>query len=361
MPVAAAVTNVPGVAAHRTGGCIVENTHPDEPEIPGMLSRPNKLRIGLALGSGAARGWSHIGAIQALAEAGIRPDIICGTSIGALVGGVHAKGQLEGFETWLRSLSWSDVVGFLDFSMGGGLIKGSKLLGYLGGMLGDSDIAEFDIPFAAVATDLHTGREVWLEKGPFLEVARASISVPGLFTPVLRDGRYLVDGGLVNPVPVSLARAMGADIVIAVDLGADMLGPAHAHHASTSVVPSQPDDGLLGRLQAGFASFFSGSSNGKSAPPPPSMIDVLATSINIMQVRITRSRLAGEPADVVIMPRLAHFALLDFHRAGEAIDEGRRATELVLPQIQALLGPAQPPESDHPTVQPSRGSRPSSP
>ncbi len=320
-----------------------------------MLMRPSKLRIGLALGSGAARGWSHIGAIQVLEEAGIRPDIICGTSIGALVGGVHAKGQLEGFEAWLRRLSWSDVVGFLDFSMGGGLIKGSKLLGYLGGMLGESDIAEFDVPFAAVATDLHTGREVWLEKGPFLEVARASISVPGLFTPVLRDGRYLVDGGLVNPVPVSLARAMGADIVIAVDLGADMLGPRSAmqQQASTAVVPSQPDDGLLSRLQAGFASLFAGASNGNSAPPPPSMIDVLATSINIMQIRITRSRLAGEPADVLVMPRLAHFALLDFHRAGEAIEEGRRATEAVLPQIRALLGPAQPPESDHPTVQPS--------
>lgn len=320
-----------------------------------MLSRPNKLRIGLALGSGAARGWSHIGAIQVLEEAGIRPDIICGTSIGALVGGVHAKGKLEGFETWLRGLSWSDVVSFLDFSMGGGLIKGSKLLGYLGGILGEADIAEFDVPFAAVATDLHTGREVWLEKGPFLEVARASISVPGLFTPVLRDGRYLVDGGLVNPVPVSLARAMGADIVIAVDLGADMLGPASPAHqqASTAVVPSQPDDGLLSRLQAGFASLFAGSGNGSTAPPPPSMIDVLATSINIMQVRITRSRLAGEPADVLVTPRLAHFALLDFHRAGEAIEEGRRATEAVLPQIRALLGPAQPPESEHPTVQAS--------
>jgi NTE family protein len=320
-----------------------------------MLSRPSKLRIGLALGSGAARGWSHIGAIQVLEEAGIRPDIVCGTSIGALVGGIHAKGKLEGFEAWLRNLSWSDVVSFLDFSMGGGLIKGSKLLGYLGNMLGDSDIADFGIPFAAVATDLHTGREVWLEKGPFLEVARASISVPGLFTPVLRDGRYLVDGGLVNPVPVSLARAMGADVVIAIDLGADMLGPLGAgqQHASTSVVPREPDDGLLARLQAGFASLFSGSGNGDSRPPPPSMIDVLATSINIMQVRITRSRLAGEPADVVITPRLAHFALLDFHRAAEAIEEGRRAAEAVLPQIRSLLGPSQPPSGDHPIVQAS--------
>src|SRR5690606_33850144 len=132
----------------------------------------------------------------------------------------------DGLETWLRGLSWSDVMGFLDLSMGGGLIKGSKLVGFLGDRLGEADIGDFGLPFAAVATDLHTGREVCLEKGPFLEVARASISVPGLFPPVLRDGRCLVDGGLVSPVPVSLARAMGADVVIAVDLGAAMLG----HH-----------------------------------------------------------------------------------------------------------------------------------
>ncbi|MCO5119818.1 MAG: patatin-like phospholipase RssA [Burkholderiaceae bacterium] len=318
-----------------------------------MMTRPNRLRIGLALGSGAARGWSHIGVIRVLEEAGIRPDIVCGTSIGALVGGVYAADKLGELETWLRSLSWSDVVGFLDISMGGGLIKGSRLVGFLGDRLGESDIADFRLPFAAIATDLHTGREVWLEKGPFLEVARASISVPGLFTPVLRDGRYLVDGGLVNPVPVSLARAMGADIVIAVDLGADMIGRHDvSHSASTAAVPPEPGDGLMGRLQAGFVSLFSGSGSDPAMPPPPSMIDVLTTSINIMQIRITRSRLAGEPADAVIAPRLAHFALLDFHRAAEAIDEGRRAAESILPQIQALLGPAQPPESDHPTAQP---------
>ena len=322
-----------------------------------MMTRPDRLRIGLALGSGSARGWSHIGVIQTLEEAGIRPDIVCGTSIGALVGGVYASGKLGDLETWLRGLSWSDVVGFLDISMGGGLIKGSKLVGFLGDRLGESDIADFSLPFAAVATDLHTGREVWLEKGPFLEVARASLSVPGLFTPVLRDGRYLVDGALVNPVPVSLARAMGADVVIAVDLGADMLGrldgaQSGSHPAATAVVPPEPGDGLMGRLQAGFASLFSGSASDPAMPPPPSLIDVLTTSINIMQIRITRSRLAGEPADALIAPLLAHFALLDFHRAAEAIDEGRRAAERVLPQIRALLGPAQPPESEHPTARP---------
>lgn len=318
-----------------------------------MMRRPDRLRIGLALGSGSARGWAHIGVILVLEEAGIRPDIICGTSIGALVGGVHASGKLDELETWLRGLSWSDVVGFLDLSMGGGLIKGSKLVSFLGDRLGESDIADFRLPFAAVATDLHTGREVWLERGPFLEVARASLSVPGLFTPVLRDGRYLVDGALVNPVPVSLARAMGADVVIAVDLGADMLGRlegaqpgAQADTRSgtdsslgTSVSP-EPGDSLMGRLQAGFSSLFSGSGSAPTPTPPPSLIEVLTTSINIMQIRITRSRLAGEPADTLIAPLLAHFALLDFHRAAEAIDEGRRAAESVLPQIRALLGPA---------------------
>lgn len=304
-----------------------------------MSQQADRLRIGLALGSGGARGWAHFGVIQVLEEAGITPDLVCGTSIGALVGGIRASGKTAEFESWLRGLGWTEIMRLLDFSLGGGLIRGSKLIDFLAELLGETDISKFAMPFAAVATDLDSGRETWLQDGCFLEIVRASISVPGVFTPVLHNGRFLVDGGLVNPVPVSLARAMGAQLVIAVDLGSDMLGRNESPR-SASKLPENASPGLMARLQAGFASLFS--SQETTASPPsasaPSLLDVLASSIDIMQVRISRSRLAGEPADVLITPRLAHFAPFDFHRAAEAIAEGRRAAEGALAQLRLLPG-----------------------
>lgn len=303
----------------------------------GGLKPPHSPLIGLALGGGSARGWAHIGVIRALHDAGIEPDLVCGTSIGALVGAAYVGGELDRLEAWVRGLRLQTVVGFLDFSLGSGLIKGDRLIGFFRNHFVDRDIRELARPFGAVATDLQRGREVWLREGRVTDAVRASIALPGLFTPALHDGNWLVDGGLVNPVPVSLCRAMGADIVIAVDLNADLLGrhfksrPVGQDAASATETLT---DGVMARIQSGMTQFGLNHGNG---PRPPTMLDVLASSINIMQVLITRSRLAGEPADVMVTPLLADLGLMEFHRANVAIDAGRRAAEAILPQWQGRL------------------------
>jgi NTE family protein len=303
------------------------------------LKKSHTPVIGLALGGGGARGWSHIGVILALREAGIDPAVVAGTSIGSLVGAAHVAGRLDDLKDWVESLTWQNVVGLLDVTVNGGLIKGDKLLNFFRGHFKDIDIENLPKPFGAVATDLARGREVWLRTGSVIESVRASIALPGLFTPVEREGALLVDGGLVNPVPVSLCRAMGADVVIAVDLNSDLVGrrlrkPASAVSAAKSGSGSGT---MLGRLQAGIGAWRSSLWSGSGMP---SMVDVITSSINIMQVHITRSRLAGEPADVMITPRLAQMALMDFHRAAQAIEEGRKAAKAALPELERLLSPA---------------------
>lgn len=307
-----------------------------------MPNPPSEPRIGLALGSGSARGWAHIGVLRALHEAGIRPNIVCGTSIGALVGAAYVDGDLDRLEEWVRGLTLQTVVGFMDVSLNGGLIKGERLIDFFRSEFVDRPIAELPLPFAAVTTDLYSGREVWLQQGGVTDAVRASIALPGLFTPVLREGRWLVDGGLVNPVPVSLCRAMGADWVIAVDLNADLVG----RHLKPKPVPpprgparntdeDRFTDSVMAHIQAGMSQL--GITPRGKRETQPALMDVLTSSINIMQVRITRSRLAGEPADVLIVPRLAELGLLEFHRAATAIDTGRRAAEQVLPYLRELL------------------------
>ncbi len=299
-----------------------------------------KPRIGLALGSGSARGWSHIGVIRVLEQAGISPDIVCGTSIGALVGAAYADGQLERLGDWAEGLTWQAIVGLLDLTIDGGLVKGDKVLGFFRAHFEDKDIGALAKRYGAVATDLVSGREVWLREGSVIDSVRASLSLPGLFTPVRRDDRLLVDGGLVNPVPVSLCRAMGADIVIAVDLNWDLLGRHIRAHAAPAAPAETETQGrlatLLDMLPASLGRFRSGP---KDSTEMPALLDVVATSLNIMQVRITHSRLAGEPADVMIRPRLADIALMDYHRATQAIAEGQRAAEAKLPELREILGP----------------------
>jgi NTE family protein len=304
------------------------------------MNIPRSPLIGLALGGGSARGWAHIGVIRALAEAGIEPDLVCGTSIGALVGAAYVGGELDRLEAWVRNLRLQTVVGFLDFSLGSGLIKGDKLIEFFRAHFVDRDIRELARPFGAVATDLQRGREIWLREGRVTDAVRASIALPGLFTPALHDGSWLVDGGLVNPVPVSLCRAMGADLVIAVDLNADLLGrhlkpkPARTTGKPGAVESETLADSVMARIQESMSQL---GLNHDDGPRPPAMLDVLASSINIMQVLITRSRLAGEPADVMVTPLLADLDLMDFHRASIAIDAGRRAVEAALPQLRVRL------------------------
>ncbi len=334
------------------------------------MQRRRKPRIGLVLGGGAARGWAHIGAIRALEEAGIKPDVVCGTSIGALVGAVYANGDLDWLEEWVGKLTWQTVVRLLDLRFSGGLLGGRKVIDVFANKFNGCGIDELALPFTAVATELDTGREVWLRDGAVAEAVRASIAIPGLFTPIWHDGVWLVDGGLSNPVPVSAARAMRADCVIAVDLNHDLLNgrdlggaidtvpreapvaaPAAAPTGEPGDVPDLPEEAgpslLLRRNGKPFPRWLqpsatAGGEDVRVAPPPsarvPSLLNSIAQSIDIMQVRITRSRLAGEPADVLIQPRLGGMGIFDFHRAAPAIAEGRAAVQYMLPAIRAQLG-----------------------
>ena len=301
------------------------------------MNARRKPRVGLALGSGSARGWAHVGVIRALERAGIRPDLVCGTSIGALVGAAYVAGELERFEQWLLGLGVKEVLSFMDVRMNGGMIKGERLMEFFRRTFIDRPIEELEKPFAAVATALHTGAEVWLREGSTVEAVRASIALPALFTPVVREGRVLVDGALVNPVPVSLARAMGADIVIAVDLSSDML--SRRSRAEPEPKASAAELSAWRRkLQESMSTLRPArADNDDDAPRLPSILDVITTSLNIMQTRISRSRMAGEPPDAIVAPRLAHLGLLDYHRAKEAIEEGERAVEAALPSLNALF------------------------
>jgi len=310
-------------------------------------------RLGLVLGSGSARGWAHIGVLQVLEEEGVRPDVVCGASIGALVGAAYAAGELDRFAKWVQSLGMREVFGFMDFRLSGGMLKGEKLIAFWRSHFADFDIENSPLPFAAVATDLHSGAEVWLREGSIADAVRASIALPGLFTPLqLSDGRLLVDGGIVNPVPTSLARAMGADIVMAVDLNADIL---HRHMQPLAVQgPQDVPEPVQARPEENDAPGIPPEEPGwkerlrnwlperaaRAEPPrtrPPSVLDVVMTSVAIMQMRITRSRMAGDPPEVVISPSLARLGLLDFHRAGEAIEEGRRAAREALVQLHRFM------------------------
>jgi NTE family protein len=293
--------------------------------------------LGIALGGGSARGWAHIGVIRALESAGVRPDIVAGTSIGALVGAAYAAGELERLESWVLDLRVADVIGFMDLSFGSGAFKGDRLIEFFRRNALDQPIEALALAFGAVATSLNTGAEVWLRSGSTLEAVRASIALPGIFTPVRRDGEFLVDGGLVNPVPVSLARALGADVVIAVDLGSDILG-RRFRAASRTATPAGGVQKWMHDLRDSLGAPEQGEPAEEAAMPR--LPDVLATCMDIVQVRIARSRMAGEPPDLVIAPRLARLRLFDFHRAQEAIEEGRRAVERVAHNLGELVAPS---------------------
>lgn len=314
---------------------------------PAPSQSRRRPKVGLALGGGSARGWAHIGVLRALAELDIHPDLICGTSIGALVGAAYAVDELERLEEWVLGMKVGELLRFVDVSLSAGLIKGERLTEYLRNNFGDRPIESMALPYAAVATRLSSGAEVWLRSGSIVDAIRASIALPGIFKPIAADGDFLVDGGLVNPVPVSLARALGADIVIAVDLNTDLMGRylerASEMEPENAPEPTPPEErrGLMQRLQSRLGRRWSQGQDAQDRLIEPSMFSVLASSLNIMQVRITRSRMAGDPPDVLITPRLAHMSLYDFHRGEEAMLEGRRATMAARPQLVPFgLAPA---------------------
>ena len=298
--------------------------------------------IGLVLGSGAARGFAHIGVMRALQSHGIKPDIIVGTSMGALVGGCYATDQLDTLEDWARSLTMRRIIGYLDVRIGGsGLIGGGRLANRLQESIGKTTIEDLPIRFAAIATEIGTGHEVWLTKGSLSLAVRASYALPGIFPPVHLGGRWLVDGALVNPVPVSAARALGARVVIAVNMDADRFGRGTtiASHGAdltdsppAATPPEHPRNGFA-RLRGMFSAERALKRQIISADSRPSFSTVMVESFNIMQDRLTRMRLAGDPPDVHITPRIGHIGWLDFHRAAESIAVGRAATEKAIDSI----------------------------
>ncbi len=294
-------------------------------------------KIGLALGGGVARGWAHIGVLRALERAGIRPDIVVGTSIGAVAGGCYVGGKLDELEAFARALTRRKVFGFLDFNMSGsGLISGDKLNDLLRLHFGPQKIEAMERKFVAIATEIGTGHEVWLQHGPLVDAMRASYALPGIFKPIKLGGRWLFDGAIVNPIPVSVCRAMGADIVIAVNLQHDVFGKgsiltdnrigADDVMPALAAIPEHAKGG--GALRLLHRQFFGDGGD------TPGISTVMLEAFNITQDRIARSRLAGDPPDFTITPRLGSFGVFDFHRAAELIEQGKIAAERALTDIR---------------------------
>jgi NTE family protein len=318
------------------------------------MTRTSGIKVGLALGGGAARGWAHIGVLKALAKAGIVPDIIAGTSIGAVVGGCYAAGHLNDLEHWALELTPKRIFGYLDFNLAGtGLISGQRLCGRLEKHLGDRSIEDLGTRFTAVATEVGTGHEHWLSRGRLVDAVRASYALPGVFKPVKINGRWLFDGALVNPIPVSVCRALGARYVIAVNLNFDILGrgsvistPETFYADDDDQIHPAAEDANQGKkgVRALLHRQIFGRGDGA-----PGISTVMVDAFNIVQDRIARSRLAGDPPDAMVSPRLQDVGLFDFHRAEEAIERGQQAAERQLDDIireietrDTRRGPGQP-------------------
>lgn len=314
----------------------MDHHHPHSPVTP----LPAHRRVGLALGSGSARGLAHIGVLGALEEAGIAVDAIAGSSIGALIGAIHAAGRLDGLKAFFRSLDWLGMMRFVDVVLPkSGLIDGARISALVREHVAARSIEALPTPFAAVATDLGSGERVVLRSGDVIDAVRASISVPGIFTPVRYGSRILVDGGVVDPVPVAAARALGPAFVIAVDLNHGVVAhraaprrPAHKTAAASSAIAAwarsirQATVDLPARLRNSETPATAQLARWSGAEGPlPNIFDVLLTSINVMETRITESQLAIDPPDLLIRPPLAHIGLLDFARAEEIVEIGYEA------------------------------------
>jgi NTE family protein len=310
----------------------------------GSIRRPV---IGLALGGGAARGFAHIGIVRTLIAHGIVPNVVVGTSIGAVVGGAYAAGHLDTLEEWARRLQPRNILGYLDIRLNGsGLIGGDKLAAQLEAALGQTLIEDLPLKFATVATEVRTGHEIWLTHGRVVDAMRASYALPGIFSPVLVGDRWLVDGALVNPVPVSAARAFGAEIVIAANLSSDVFAHSttiYSHGPAVDVTVGIAAEAVIESTppKRRFGKFFSPERTMKreffGGPGRPGISSVMVDAFNIMQDRITRARLAGDPPDLLISPRVGQIGWFDFHRADDLIAHGARAAERAIESIQEAI------------------------
>lgn len=328
-------------------------------DINSLLSTVSKdnRKIGLVLGSGAARGWAHIGVIRALEEAGVRINYIAGTSIGALIGAAFADGKIKLLEDYALKLTWKTILEFFDISLShSGIIDGKKIADFLRKHSHDAQIDSLAIPFSAVSTDILTGREVVFKNGSVIDAVRASISIPGIFTPVKMDDAILVDGALLNPLPVNVVKDMGSDFVIAVDInfGTEAFSekrklkkkakqieidesPVVESDEETKKSILEKKGKNIGMGIAGIEYFtLNRMKEWIARDSIPNIFEIMLASYNILEVQVTLSRLKIDPADVLIRPKLAHIDLLDFDRAKEAIDEGYRAAMEQMDSIQLL-------------------------
>jgi len=307
----------------------------------------SELKIGLALGSGAARGMAHIGIINALAEIGIEPKIVCGTSVGSLVGAAYAAGRLKKLESWARSLTRLDVARFIDINTSfTGFVDNDRMHEFLNNHVAGDDavIEDLQKSYASVATDLETGREVWLNEGSVIQSVWASMSLPGLFPVIKNNNSWLVDGGLVNPIPVSVCRAMGADIVIAVNLNNNIVGKHFGRSNSRLKQSDEQSSGKKGngvsdKLNELFKEYTNISlfEDRDEVDQAPNLLYAIAASINIFQDRITRSRMAGDPPDIMLSPKLSDIGLLELYRSDEAIEEGIKCVDRLRSEIEYVL------------------------
>ena len=325
----------------------VKNNKPknktEEPTI--TVEKPkNTLRrpkLGLAVGSGVARGWAHIGILRRLEEEGIKIDFIAGTSVGAVVGGAYAAGALNELEDWTKTLGNYSFFKFLDFKFsGGGLFGGTSLNDLMKLKFGEKDFKDLDIPFTAVACELKTGHEIWLDEGKISDAIQASFAMPGIFEPVSHKRRWLVDGALVNPVPVSACRAAGCEMVIAVNLSEDLYGrvmkvrkgsKGNAEYGVFQEMVKDTNQMVGDGSKSLFRKIFSHKGTA------PSLFANMVASLNILQNRLSRSRLAGDPPDITISPRCGHIGLMEFHRAEELIEEGVIAFDENLSKLEDAL------------------------
>lgn len=296
-------------------------------------------RLAIALGGGVARGWSHIGVLRVLLAHGVVPDIVCGTSIGAIVGGCYLAGRLDELERWARSLTRMRMLRYLDFQLGQpSLLGGERLADELNRHLGDLTIEQLDRPFAAICSDLTTGQEVWLRQGRLADAIRPSFAMPGVFPPVMANCRMLMDGGLVNPVPVSTCRALGGHMVIGVnvnDLFQRLTAPRAPEKSSFNLVDLLEVEG--GALKGAAMSRLARRVFQPAAADKTSIFEIMLTSLGMLLDRITKSRLAGDPPDVLIEPRISHIGFHEFDRSDELIEIGQKSAEKALPDILATM------------------------
>lgn len=329
------------------------------PDFHTFKSKGNK-GIGIALGGGMARGFAHIGVLKVLNKHGIYPAIVAGTSMGALVGGCYLAGKLDDLEKWALNLNRFKIFGFMDIRVrSASLIGGKRLRAALEDHFDDLDIENLPHPFVAISTDLSTGHEIWLRKGSLINAMMASFALPGVFPPVNLNHRHLVDGALVNPVPVSVTQALGSRLTIAVDLHADMIGKAVKSGESFQTIAGFDlfdNEAVPEEEQKKFKKSWFAKRLFRREENNPSLFGVMMSALGIFQDRITRSRLAGDPPDVHIKPRIGHIGMLEFERAEELIRLGEEAAERAIPKIKAamqvLLTPDQRPDQDISDVPP---------